>query len=121
MTSLMLTSERVPRGTVIRPCGEVDATNAAALAAALDEARHHGGALILDLRELGFLDSTGLKALLTAYNLAKDEGRGFHLADPHPHVHRLLQITGLLPVLRPHSSVEQALRAVAGEGLPAGA
>ena len=51
--------------------------------------------VVLDLRELEFMDSTGLSILVKANQRAVDEGRRFGLARGSPQVQRLLDLTGV--------------------------
>ena len=53
------------------------------------------GSLMLDLRDLSFMDSSGLGALMGLYRRAVAEGWTLLLAAPQPQVTRLLQITGV--------------------------
>ncbi|WP_113699224.1 STAS domain-containing protein [Nonomuraea lactucae] len=115
MTRLTVTIDRRADSTIIGVCGEVDATSRAQLTAALEEGRRLGVPIIMDLSAMTFLDSSGLNLLLRAHNQAATKGRQFHLAALHPRPHRLLEIVGLLPLLQPHATVEQALRAAAPE------
>ena len=64
-TELTFTTGRDPAsGTlVLGAAGEIDMSNAAAFAAALDEARHGADSFVLDLTEVEYLDSAGLAAL----------------------------------------------------------
>ena len=50
--------------------------------------------LILDLRPLSFLDSSGLAAMIDLQRRADGEGWSLLLASPQPQVVRLLQLTG---------------------------
>ncbi|MFI6480898.1 STAS domain-containing protein [Nonomuraea sp. NPDC050663] len=109
MTSLTLTIDERADSTVIRVCGEVDATNHARLAAALNEARRLGAPIVMDLSAMTFLDSSGLNVLLRAYNQSAHDGLHLRLAALHPRPHRLLEIAGLLPHLRTCTTVGQAL------------
>jgi anti-sigma B factor antagonist len=63
-TELTFTTSR-PDGAplVLAATGEIDMSNAAAFAAALDEARRGADAFILDLTGVEYLDSAGLAAL----------------------------------------------------------
>lgn len=114
MTGLTLIIDQLPDSTIVRVCGEVDATNHAQLAAAIDEGRHLGAPVILDLSAMTFLDSSGMHTLLLAYNQATIEGQELHLAALHPRPRRTLEIVGLLAHLQPHTTVEQALKAANG-------
>lgn len=51
--------------------------------------------LVLDLRDLSFMDSSGLGALMGLYRRGVAEGWSLVLAAPQPQVTRLLQITGV--------------------------
>jgi anti-anti-sigma factor len=80
--------------------GEVDVVSAGRfreyLSGALDL---RPTSLTVDLSGVPFLDSTGLSALVYAHQRARAEGVTLVVADPRPQVHRLLDVTGLLPVL----------------------
>ena len=53
------------------------------------------GSLVLDLRDLSFMDSSGLGALMGLYRRGVAEGWSLVVAAPQPQVTRLLQITGV--------------------------
>ena len=52
-------------------------------------------AVVLDLRNVTFLDSTGLKAIFAARNAVQDRGRQFAVTSGSPQVQRLLSLTRL--------------------------
>jgi len=63
-TELTFTTVRDPSGSlVLGAAGEIDMSNAAVFAAALDEARRAGDGFVLDLTRVEYLDSAGLAAL----------------------------------------------------------
>ena len=82
--------------TRIAPTGELDIATTPALEHAIAEATGEPGAtLVLDLRELTFMDSTGLRTL--AQTNARAEPGGFSLAiirGPRQ-IERVLEISGL--------------------------
>ena len=82
--------------TLIVPSGELDIATTPALEQAIAEATAEPGAeLVLDLRELTFMDSTGLRTL--AQTNARAEAAGFTLAivrGPRQ-IERVLEISGL--------------------------
>lgn len=51
--------------------------------------------VILDLRELEFMDSTGLSTLVKAHQRAEEAGRRFGLVRGPQQVQRLLSLTGV--------------------------
>src|SRR5690349_14860875 len=62
----------------VRPVGELDLDTAPLLEEALTAARAQGGArLVLDLRRLTFMDSTGLRLVIRWDTAAREEGFEF--------------------------------------------
>ncbi|HEX6116573.1 MAG TPA: STAS domain-containing protein [Solirubrobacterales bacterium] len=51
--------------------------------------------LVIDLSEVTFMDSSGLRVLLTAHRRAEEAGRGFAIVKGGDTVNRLLEVTGL--------------------------
>jgi anti-anti-sigma factor len=86
-------TERVGTATVVTFLGELDIASEAPAAAALEAAIGDGGVLVADLRELAFLDSTGVRVLLTADLHAKEKGVRFGVARGDGMVRKLLEVT----------------------------
>ena len=86
-------SERRAEGIVIVAEGELDLVGAPALAAALPESGDEP--VILDLAGVGFMDSSGLRALLEARQTCLDVGRQFRIARPSEAVQRVLELVDL--------------------------
>ena len=77
-------------------CGELDLANASTAESALQELLDAPGArVVVDMRELEFIDSTGIALLVSA--LDGDEGRPRieFIPSPAPAVARVLELTGL--------------------------
>jgi anti-sigma B factor antagonist len=55
--------------------------------------------IIVDLRRLGFLDSTGIHALVQAHEECEHSARSFQLVLAPGHVRRVLELCGMLGVL----------------------
>ena len=56
-------------------------------------------AIVLDLRELSFLDSTGIHALMCAHARSMDDGRDIALVVDDGPVQRVLDVCGALDIL----------------------
>lgn len=78
--------------------GELDLASAPALAGALAGVIQAGHDVTLDLRELQFIDSTGIGVLVRARNHAERAGLGLTLCAPRANVVRTLELTGLRTV-----------------------
>jgi anti-anti-sigma factor len=84
----------------IRPSGELDMATAAQLEARFDAAHQAGfRRLVADLRELDFIDSTGL-TLLARWSLgAERDGYEFAVIPGSNRIRRVIDLTGLTPHL----------------------
>src|SRR4051794_14925979 len=76
--------------------GELDIDSVGAVRAALADLQAAGWAgIVLDLRELSFIDSMGLSLLLEADGAARRRGASLAIVDGSPAVARLLEVVGL--------------------------
>jgi anti-anti-sigma factor len=76
--------------------GELDVYSAPSLDAAVDEALRDGArSLVLDMGEVGFIDSSGLRSLIRARKEAGDGSDAVRIRNAQPATVRLLDITGL--------------------------
>ena len=93
-----LTTMTVPGDgfVTLRVSGEIDLYTAPALRdAALEALRHHGTNLRVDLRDVTFMDSTGIEVLLATRRRAALEGGSLTLIRPTHAVRRIIEVTGL--------------------------
>jgi len=76
--------------------GEIDLYTAPTLReAALAAMRQHGTTLRMDLRDVTFMDSTGIEVLLATRRRAELEGGSLTLCRPSQAVRRIIEVTGL--------------------------
>lgn len=75
--------------------GEVDAHSADAFGAALNAVDEAVGAIVLDMSEVTFMDSSGLRILVEAQQRADAGGPKFVLRSPSRQIVRLLDLAGL--------------------------
>ncbi len=69
--------------------------------------------LVIDLDAVGFLDPTGVWALLYGYGAAVEYGTVYRVLNAHGQPHRALRATGMLDVLRDSQDTGAALVALA--------
>jgi anti-sigma B factor antagonist len=99
--------------------GEHDIYTAPALRERLDEALERGGGVVVDLTRATFVDSSVLGALLDARRRALEGSQGFVVCvgdTVEPGVRRILDITGLVPVLPVIEGREAAIDAARSAG-----
>jgi len=81
--------------TVVAFTGDLDIASEGDATAALASALEFADVLVADLRELAFLDSTGVRVLISADLLARERGVRFGVARADGMVRRLLDVTHL--------------------------
>lgn len=90
--------------------GELDMATAPYLEREIASARSGDPeAIVLDLRGLDFIDSTGLRTLITEHERSRVSGRKFALVQGSKQVDRLMSITRVAEHLRIVSSAEEVL------------
>jgi anti-sigma B factor antagonist len=94
---------------VVAVFGEVDVYAAPALREGLTELLQGGSSVVVDLTEVGFLDSTGLGALVAARTSASEQGGSLPLVCTHQRILKLFTITGLDGVFKIYDTVDAAL------------
>jgi anti-sigma B factor antagonist len=98
---LRIDVRREPDRVILGLDGELDMANASHLQAALAQAHQSTAAMIvLDLRQLSFIDSTGLRVLLAARKEAQERGQEFAVTPGSQQVQRLLAVTRVSDHLR---------------------
>jgi anti-anti-sigma factor len=94
--------------TVVKVSGELDIASSAELEGVL-YGLHETKLVIIDLRELEFVDSTGLGVLVRAHQHALEHGNRVALVRGPGQVARLLSLTGLESQLLIADTVEELL------------
>jgi len=100
------------RAVVFAVAGELDLATSPALEQEIDGARDADiDLLIVDLRELRFMDSTGLHTLVKAHKQTREAGRRFAVIPGGGQIERLLDLTGVGELLVVAQSPEELLHA----------
>ncbi len=96
---------------ILRLAGELDLRGAQVLRRRAETAlyRHGTWRLVLNLKKVGFLDSSGLGALLARHRALTLRGGALVLVAPQPHVRAVLQLSGLAGILPVAPTEERAL------------
>jgi anti-sigma B factor antagonist len=95
---------------VVAVSGELDLASGPELEAELDQVSGPEiKLLVIDLRKLGFMDSTGLSILVRAHQRLAAEGCEMGLVKGAPQVQRLLDLTGVAERLRLVDAPEELL------------
>ena len=76
--------------------GELDLVEAPRLEQLVEELTRDQVDLVLDLDQLGFLDSTGVRAILVANQMVERSGGTMTVTLENPKVRRIVEVSGLL-------------------------
>jgi anti-sigma B factor antagonist len=101
---------------VVVVTGEIDMATAPMLGRELTAAVESGdGPVVLDLSEVTFFDSSGLRVAIVAHRDLGEQGRRLAVVcDPEGHVRRTFALAGLADVLELHPSRTAALEELSG-------
>jgi anti-sigma B factor antagonist len=99
----MFSVESVTEGErlTVRVAGDIDLSTADKLAEALEEAVSRAREVRVDLAEVTFLDSTGIRSLVQGYRAAQARGSAFYVTGAQHWVAKVLEVTGVGPLLAP--------------------
>ena len=104
-----VTSREQGPWTIIEVAGEIDVYTAHGLREKLSElidSEHRE--LVVDLRGVGFMDSTGLGVLVGALKRVRTNEGDLALVCTGPRILKVFEITGLTKVFAIHRSVDEA-------------
>jgi anti-anti-sigma factor len=109
MDDLSVKSRRTGEVSIVSVAGRVDSVTAAALDAELGRIAEASSKLVLDLKEVVYLSSAGVRAILSASQRAQKAGGGIRLARVSGPVSQVLQNVGMLERFQVYPSVEEAM------------
>lgn len=105
---------KLGKSPLLETSGDIDHDTCGSIEVALSEALDDGiDSVLLDLRQVTYIDSGGLSVLLSCVRLLRERG-WLGVIGPNPNVRRLLEIVGLLvdPSFRVFEDNEAALAAL---------
>lgn len=85
-------------GPTVALAGELDLASAPVLREVAEPAIDEGRPIVIDLRELTFIDSTGLGAIAGLERRARDAGVRFSLVEGPANIQRVFEVSGTLDV-----------------------
>jgi anti-anti-sigma factor len=104
-------SQPSPGVAVVEVAGEIDLGTADQVEAALAEALGAGRRVVVDLSACDFIDSSGLRTLVTARAAAEEAGDSFALVTDDAGILRVFSVAALDRVFQIHASLPDALAA----------
>ena len=102
---------KVEGATLVLMSGRLDTGTAPGAQTRLLEILASSSALIVDMTDVGYVSSAGLRVLLTAAKQAKSRGSRFRLIGPQPSVREVLAMSGFDKIIQIHPDLDTAIRA----------
>jgi anti-anti-sigma factor len=98
MSLLTLTTSQEQEAVRVALSGELDMSSALVFDDELKRIEDGGDpeTLVLDLHELRFMDSTGLRLILNAHTRARKRGRRLRIVMANAAIKRIFRLTGLI-------------------------
>ncbi|MCL6510222.1 MAG: STAS domain-containing protein [Anaerolineae bacterium] len=116
ISSLNVTSQRVEGQStaVLKLAGRLDATTVGQLERALTDAQLSGNrVIVIDLSDLTYVSSSGLRVLLTGRSNTRKRGGEVFLCSLRPPVREVFEMVGFTAVFTIFDTLEQAMEAAA--------
>lgn len=109
--SLQVDLEQQRNVLIVRLKGELDHHTADVVRFKMEDAILRGRCehIVLSLKDLQFMDSSGLGVILGRYKLIKSRGGKMVVCDVHANVKRLFELSGLFKILTFYESERSAL------------
>lgn len=109
--SLQFEMEHGSKALIVRLKGELDHHTAEIVKSRMEEAIGRSGTnhVIVNMRDLKFMDSSGLGVILGRYKQINSKGGKMILCDVSPSVYRLFEMSGLFKILSIQENERQAI------------
>lgn len=105
------------KGTlIVRISGEIDHHTCEYLRVEVEQnfERMRGKNMIFEMSEVGFMDSSGIGAIIGRYKLAKSMGGNLAVACPNERIKQILKLSGMGQIIRCFTDLEQAIAFLEG-------
>ena len=110
-TAMEVTEARMDGVTTLRVVGRVDSSVSKLLEQKVAEVASHDDAIVVDLRDMNYVSSAGLRSFIILAKHARSRNRTVALCGMRDEVMEIFEISGLLELFTIHDSVEAAVAA----------
>lgn len=105
-----ITTQEYKRVAVMSVTGRVDSSTAPELESQLNQLVDHGQHhIVLDLKDVEYMSSAGLRAMVHILKLVKHVNGDLRLANPSARVEEVLRLAGLTSIFSIHPTQEEAV------------
>lgn len=111
---MTLAIEKIGDVLLVKPAGQIHSANAAEIEAQLNAQVQSGEhKMLIDMTDLAFISSAGLRVLLVMAKRLKQEGGKLVLCALNPQVLEVMEISGFLSILTTVGTRDEALARLA--------
>jgi len=109
---LQLTTEIRKDYMIVKLKGELDHHTSEEARKKIDKQYFNNNLLniILDLRELNFMDSSGVGLIMGRYKNCMNRNGKISIVSTNPYINRILKMSGLLKLVKIYDTIEEAIR-----------
>ena len=96
---------------IVKVDGELDHHRAEDLRKRIDQEYYKKNLvnIILDLRNLNFMDSSGIGLIMGRYKNCKDRNGEVYLVSTNSYINRMLKMSGVLKIVSVHDSIDEII------------
>lgn len=110
MEMLELEVQTLKKVDVVKLKGRIDSSNVAEFENALDSIQHQGRhCIVLDMTNLSYMSSAGLRAMVSALKAAKNKGGNVVIAAPNQNMVGTLNLVGFQTLFPQYDDVLKAV------------
>jgi len=109
MDNFSITSELNGDVTIVTVTGRVDSVTAATMDADLTKIVHDHKKIVIDTKNVDYISSAGIRAIVKVLQSAKKAGGGVKLANTPANVVEVLETVGMLQMLETFPTVDEAV------------
>lgn len=110
-----ITEQSVGGVTVLRADGRIDSGTAAAFESALLSAIGEDGTrIVVDMAQLSYISSAGLRSLLVAAKASRARRGSIRLSAMAPHIREMFDVSGFSSLFQIHADAAAAIAALEG-------
>ena len=66
--------------------------------------------MVLDLRGLNFMDSSGIGLIMGRYKNCKEQRGNISIVSTNPYIERILKMAGLLKLMKVYQTIDEAIK-----------
>ncbi len=107
-----MTYDIVDSQLIVKLSGELDHHTSESLRKKIDQCYNSRNlsSIIFDLRDLKFMDSSGIGLIMGRYKICKEKSGNVSIVSTSPYINRILKMSGIYKIIRVFSTIDDAIK-----------